>query len=566
MTGPIFDFEDPNPLSPAPRPAPAEEGVPGRLEVCRRCAWPALSRVTELMSGGFLDFDRTLRAIIDTAVAITHAQRGCLLLYTEAEGFKVVVARGLDEKDLSAADFRPSYSVITRVRERGDSVCIPNLYQSPFGQTDSVMQWRILAVMCAPLILKTEAVIAPAEGTPSIEIPTFGGIMGVLYVDSTSPTTDWSDALLDAFQALSDAAVSAIVNARLFEHYRRHQDMRQSLEAARAVQERLLPAAAPPIVGFDVAGWSRACESAGGDYYDFIPLPGERFAVVVGDVAGHGIGAALLMATVRAALHTLIQYVPDPGEVLARLNAVVRRDCAGRYFMTLFLGILDPAARTFTYVNAGHDPPSLYRARTGACTSLAGHGMALGFVGGSRYVAAPPLAFEPGDALLFTTDGMWEARNPEGEELGRESLDRLLVESHADGAGDILEIVRHAALFHIGDVTPEDDMTAVVIKALPPGAPPAERDHLTAGLAALRIDDYDGAIHEFERAVLLGKNPGLARYYIGMACSDKGQWTRARGEFLAAQKLAPDLPNLAAYLKLTAERAGGVLHPPGGPA
>ncbi|MBI3268693.1 MAG: SpoIIE family protein phosphatase [Planctomycetes bacterium] len=557
MAGPFYDFEQPDPFAPRRPPEPAEEGQPGRLPICRRCAWPALSRVADLMSGCFFDLRKTLEAVIDTAVSITHAQRGCLLLYTEEEGFKVAVARGLDAKDLDAADFKPSSTVIRRVRERGDALCIPNLYQSPFAQTDSVLELRLLAVMCAPLILKTEGVLVPPEGLPSLEIPTFGGILGVLYVDSTSVTRDWSEALLDVFQALSDNATMSLINARLFDHYRRHQDLRQSLDLARVVQEKLLPSRAPRLAGFDIAGWSKPCESAGGDYFDYIPLPDHRLALVIGDVSGHGMGAALLMATVRASLLTLLQYHQDPREVLARLNNVVRKDAAGKFFVTLFLGILDHAHRTFSFVNAGHEHPTLYRRREGRIEHLVANGTALGFVHDARYDLSPEVRLEDGDVLLLTTDGMWEMRNAAGDPLGREALDRLVSETHGDPAGDILEILRHAAIFHLGDLPPEDDMTAVVLKVAPPAAAPAADDAVAAGLAALRVENHDLAIESFEKAVLADQTPDLARFYLGLACCDKGNWSRARDEFRLAQQLNPELPNLAAFLRLATERAAG---------
>lgn len=560
MTGPIFDFEEPFPFRPqraAKTPPAADEGLPGRMPVCQRCAWPALARVTDLMNGRFFDLTATLAAIIDTAIAITRAQRGCLLLYSEEEGFHVAVARGLDAKDLDATDFRPSFTLIKRVRERGDAICVPNLYKSPYAESETVLDFRILAVMCAPLILKSEAVTASRSVVPSLAIPSFGGILGVLYVDSRSATSGWSDALLDVFQALSDTATIAIINARLFESYRKTEEQKLAFNLVRHVQEKLLPAAPPRVSGLEIVGWNKSCETAGGDYFDYLPLAEDRLALVIGDVSGRGVGSALLMATVRAVLLTVLEAHSNPGEVLMRLNHVVHKEAAGRFFVTLFLGILDPRTRRLAYVNAGHDSPSLYRAAAGAVERLPGGGIALGLIAGTRYDRTQELQLEDGDVLLAATDGMWTVRDPAGDELGRDALDTLLAETHADSAADILEIVRHAALFHMGNRAPQDDMTALVCKVGGGAATRQEDNHLVAGLAALRVEDYDRALAEFDRAIAAGQNPDYARFYLGLACCDKGLWARARGEFLTAQKLNAKLPNLDTLLKLAAFRSAG---------
>jgi sigma-B regulation protein RsbU (phosphoserine phosphatase) len=248
--------------------------------------------------------------------------------------------------------------------------------------------------------------------------------------------------------------------------------LKQSLELAKEIQQQLLPRTTPRYTNFELIGVSRYCDETGGDYYDFIPLQeaeNKSLGVVVGDVSGHGIGSALVMASARGALHTLINYYSDdlPG-MAAEINRQLSRSTDDSSFMTLFFGALDPEQRTLNWVSAGQAPVFLYRSQpTGEeIEELQSSGIPLGIIAASDYAMEPAIHFNPGDILLIGTDGIWETHNFAGEIFGTRRLCDILRQS-ADLTVDKIadRIFVELDLFR-GDRTVDDDRTLVLIKAI----------------------------------------------------------------------------------------------------
>lgn len=245
--------------------------------------------------------------------------------------------------------------------------------------------------------------------------------------------------------------------------------MRDSLALAQEVQQNLLPAAPPVIPGFDIAGLSDYCDETGGDYYDFLPLPEVgpgAVAVMIGDVAGHGIAAALLMTTVRALLRS---RAPLPGQ-LARLTGEVNRQLcrdahAGR-FMTLFVAALDAEARRIHWVGAGHDPGFIYFPHGNTFQEIAGTDIPLGVDPDWQYHELSHVGWTPGTVMLLGTDGIWETRDPSGAMFGKDRL-REVIRANADRpAADIAAAVTAALRRFRGRRPAVDDVTLVVVRAL----------------------------------------------------------------------------------------------------
>jgi len=245
--------------------------------------------------------------------------------------------------------------------------------------------------------------------------------------------------------------------------------LRHSLELAREVQQKLLPRENPVIAGLDVAGRSIYCDETGGDYYDFIPLNQDgkqTLAVVVGDVSGHGISSALIMATVRASLR---QRLSLPGSI-SRIIGDVNHQLAGDVhdsgqFVTLFFLVLDPVLRVLKWVRAGHDPAIYYDPATAQIEELSGDGMALGVYPDAHYTVNEKNGFNRGSVIVLGTDGIWESRNSSGEMLGKEVISEIIREHAACGAAEILEAVITKIRKFQGDMKSEDDLTLVVVKA-----------------------------------------------------------------------------------------------------
>jgi sigma-B regulation protein RsbU (phosphoserine phosphatase) len=249
-----------------------------------------------------------------------------------------------------------------------------------------------------------------------------------------------------------------------------HQKMKQSLALAMVIQQNLLPREPPQLEGFNIAGKSVPCDETGGDYYDFIELVGlgaNKLGIALGDVTGHGISAALLMASARSALRNQLPYQGESLEGLfERLNDQLVRDTGEERFMTLFYGLLDAEARTLQWASGGHDPALLLRRKTGEIEELAEpRGIPLGIMAGASYQQSAPVTLDPGDIVLVGTDGIWEAASPAGDDFGKDRLKEILT-SYADtSAAEICDRVV-VAVSEFRDSAPQaDDITLVVIRA-----------------------------------------------------------------------------------------------------
>jgi sigma-B regulation protein RsbU (phosphoserine phosphatase) len=247
---------------------------------------------------------------------------------------------------------------------------------------------------------------------------------------------------------------------RLEEHLR----MSRALGVAKEVQQSLLPKENPTIQGFDIAGTSIYCDETGGDYYDFIDINEGRLAVVVGDVSGHGISSALLMATARA---LIMLRASMPGHAASIINDVNKHLSLDTYdtdnFMTFFYCELTPAARDVSWIRAGHDPALIYDPGTDTFDVLKGDGLAVGVDYTFEYEEFQR-TLTANQVILIGTDGIWEMFNEAGEMFGRERLKKIIRTNHSATAKEIITIITDALEDFRGSKPSEDDVTMVVIK------------------------------------------------------------------------------------------------------
>jgi len=242
--------------------------------------------------------------------------------------------------------------------------------------------------------------------------------------------------------------------------------LRQSLDLAKEVQQNLLPERDPEFPGLDVAGRSVYCDQTGGDYFDYLTA-GQSFQFVVGDVAGHGISAALLMSSVRASLRQRYDSGGDIGVVISDVNRHISMDVGDSgQFMTLFYLALDSNRNTIQWVRAGHDPGMLYRGAGDIIEDLDGAGLALGVDPEWSYSVQSTDGLQAGDIILLGTDGIWEAFNSDGAMFSKEAVQQILREQHDRPAGDILNSVFNAVASHAGETKIADDMTLIVVKVV----------------------------------------------------------------------------------------------------
>jgi sigma-B regulation protein RsbU (phosphoserine phosphatase) len=251
---------------------------------------------------------------------------------------------------------------------------------------------------------------------------------------------------------------------------REREKMKRSLELAKAIQQNLLPTEAPKLKNFEVAGMCTYCDETGGDYYDFIDLiqtgPG-TMGIALGDVSGHGIGAALLMATARSMLRINAKYYgTDLAQLFAELNRQLVSDTADDKFMTLFYGVLDDDSSSLVWVSGGHDPALWYHKAGGNIEELPNTGMLMGLAEDADYDQAGPVRLEKGDLVVIGTDGIWETQNIDGEAFGKQRFLEIIRAASNHKAQDICLEVTESVMQFRGSAEQTDDITLVVAKAV----------------------------------------------------------------------------------------------------
>jgi sigma-B regulation protein RsbU (phosphoserine phosphatase) len=282
-------------------------------------------------------------------------------------------------------------------------------------------------------------------------------IAGVPVFEVQLPTLTWVPGTLWLVSSL------ILLNLLILLEVADRLSLKGDLEVARDIQLAMLPSGTWSTSAVSACGLTRPANTVGGDFYDILPFPDGRLAIAVGDVAGKGSPAALLMALLLAILRTLVDEGLEPGELARRLNAQVARHAPASRFITLFYGVFEPVTGKLTYVNAGHMPPLIKRAASGRSERLASTGIALGMFEESEYDAESAL-LEPGDLLVLYSDGITEAENPNGEPFEDAGLERVLGNLALDDLSVAGRTIFSAVERHAQDTRFADDLTVLLLK------------------------------------------------------------------------------------------------------
>lgn len=279
------------------------------------------------------------------------------------------------------------------------------------------------------------------------------------------------DARIDLQDNREMAELSKEINV-MVEDLQDRMKLRHALSLAMEVQQSLLPDGQPDVHGLDIAARSQYCDETGGDYYDYLELADvddSALVVALGDVMGHGVAAAMLMATARGILRSHVRVQGSLGELMTHVNDLLVVDTAGRRFMTMFLGVIDIRSRVLRWSSAGHDPPFIYDPNDNVFLELEdGGGLPLGVVEGEAYEEMRFDGLTPGMILVVGTDGLWESQNMDDEQFGKDRLKkaiRELSDVDADAATIEKELYRRLTSF-CGERSIDDDVTYVVVKLM----------------------------------------------------------------------------------------------------
>ena len=291
-----------------------------------------------------------------------------------------------------------------------------------------------------------------------------GRAVGALVIDARKPR------LLDQHEIrllrlMGAQAAIAIEKARLHLEELKGEALERELAVAREIQLSLLPKQMPSVPAWEFASFYEAARQVGGDFYDCFDLPGERqqLGVVVADVAGKGVPAALLMALSRTVIHARALGGERPSVVLAQANDLIRSDSDSTLFLTAFYATLDAESGRMVYARAGHNPPLWVRADGGDVQELEAQGTVLG-VFDEIELEEQAIDVAPGDLLVFYTDGVTEAMDEQHQLFGERRLKALVAANHGASAGQVLQSVVDAVRQHAGHVAQSDDLTLLVVK------------------------------------------------------------------------------------------------------
>ncbi len=288
-------------------------------------------------------------------------------------------------------------------------------------------------------------------------------LRGVLCLGERVGGATFDHTELEYLHALANITISALENARLVRETIDKQRMEQELSVAKTIQKGLLPKSIPAPEGYEIAAVNESSQQVGGDYYDVITLSEHEYVLAIGDVAGKGVPASLLMANVQAALRTIAPLRLPMPEATTRINAIIHANTGADKFITFFWGMLDTRAHSFTYVNAGHNPPYILCA-DGTLQSLDVGGLILGIMQPPPPYAQATVRLQPGETIVCYTDGVNEAMSKEMHEFSDERLQQLLA-AHRDLPADaLLRLIRDEIVDFTTGAAQSDDITMLIIR------------------------------------------------------------------------------------------------------
>jgi sigma-B regulation protein RsbU (phosphoserine phosphatase) len=411
-----------------------------------------IKRVTERLLSS-LDFRDALATLIDGAIELLRVERGSLLLVDqETETLRIEVARGLDPKVVERTRIEIGQGIAGTVAATGEPVMsedvreLPSWRESPPNE-EQAADYSDYSALCVPLALR-------------------GRVLGVMTFNHKRGGEPFTERDLEFALLIANQAAVVLWSAQLHREYLEKQVLDREMKIARSIQERLRPQDLPEVPGFHYAARQVMCQAVGGDYFDMFRLHDGQIVIAVGDAAGHGVGAALVAAQVRATLRECLLRGDSLAASLGRVSDRVHLDTSPEMYMTLILGLLDPVTRFFEFYNAGHHLPVLVREGRTMRIRAVGKNLPLGIRRGQTFAPEWPLGLRDDDLVLFFTDGIWEIVDAADQRFGDGEMSRTLVRDCRLGLDQVLESLLRGAIAHGGLGELEDDCTLFALRTL----------------------------------------------------------------------------------------------------
>ena len=413
----------------------------------------AIRAVSQVMTTT-IELDNLLRLIIDKLVETLDVERCTVFLVDEER--QELYSRMLVEGSglLSEIRLKIGEGIAGHVAATGEHLNVTDADLDPrhVRLFDQISGFHTRTILSVPMYNPQQKIIGVVQ----------------LLNKKTGPFTIRDERLLSVMA--TQAAIS-IENARLYERELNQRLINQELDTARNIQTSFLPQSIPQIKGWDIAAYWRPMLSVAGDFYDFYPLPDGRLAVLIADVSGKGVPAALFMALSVTVLRFAMGLGFSPSELLYRANDAILADQRSTMFATTFVAYLDTTSGLVEFASAGHNPSLIFRAEQAArevnyhCEYLNSVGVALGVFAEVSF-EEQYRQMKTGDLLVFYTDGITEILDASGEEFGEERLERLVAENASCTAQEIKDKIVQAVSVFSHEGTPYDDETLVIVKRL----------------------------------------------------------------------------------------------------
>jgi len=410
----------------------------------------AIDAISNLLTSSSFNLDSLLDDITEITVETLDASAGSVRLYDRVKKVMVLKAvYGLSREYQTKGPVLAEESIYQEMienRDNGGSVVeVYDVSQDNRLQyLEEAVEEGIQSMLAVPLLMDSKVI----------------GAISILMRERHHFTQQE----IRTLKTLANQAAAAISIAQLHQDLMNLERIEQELQIAADIQTRFMPSSVPHIPGIQLSGWNRACREVGGDFYDFIELPNDNLGIALGDVSGKGIPAALLMTAVRTSLRVQAENIYSMGEVIRRVNKALIKDTSLEEFATLFYAVLDTSSRTMTYINAGHNPPLLFRGddiirlRTG--------GVPVGLFSDAEY-SQETLQILPGDMLVIYSDGYSEAPDADWEQFGEEQIINVVRQHFNQKPMEIIDELEQAVTKFIStQINYSDDRTIVILKSV----------------------------------------------------------------------------------------------------